>query len=93
MEHVLASLEQEFSEAGKVDHFASLKLFLTGQNAETTYADVAAQLSMSEQAARAAVSRLRRRFRLLLKKEIAQTVSSPQDVEDEVRWLFRALQY
>jgi len=45
-------------------------------------------LGMTESAARMATSRLRRRYRQLLREEIAQTVSSPEDIDDEINSLF-----
>ena len=38
-----------------------------------------------------AVSRLRQRYRALVQEEIAHTVASPEEVEEERRWLFKVL--
>jgi hypothetical protein len=38
-----------------------------------------------------AVHRLRRRFGELLRDEIADTVAEPDDIEDEIRYLFKVL--
>jgi RNA polymerase sigma-70 factor (ECF subfamily) len=54
-------------------------------------ADAAADLGLSEGAVKTAAHRLRRRYRELLREEIAQTVASPEEVDDEIRSLFAAL--
>ena len=61
---------------------------LMGDPAAPRYADLGAELGMSENAVKTAVSRLRRRYRELLREEIAHTVSSPAEVEEEIRHLF-----
>ena len=57
-----------------------------------TYAKAAAELGTSEAAARKAASRMRRRYRELLREEIGQTVASPGDVDEEIGNLFAVLQ-
>jgi RNA polymerase sigma-70 factor (ECF subfamily) len=54
------------------------------------YAQAAAALDLAEGAVRVAVHRLRRRYRELLREEIAQTLSDPAQVEEEMRALFSA---
>ena len=71
--------------------FDQLKVYLAGGKAEVGYAEVGEQLEMSEGAVKVAVHRLRRRFRKLLREEIAQTVSSSDEVEDEIRHLWTAV--
>lgn len=89
---VMESLEAEFVAKGKADHFVELKGFILGDHAGTTYAQVASLLNMTEAAAKKAGSRLRRRYRERLREEICQTVSGPEEVEDEMRNLFSALE-
>jgi RNA polymerase sigma-70 factor (ECF subfamily) len=55
------------------------------------YAAIAARLETSEGAVKTAVHRLRRSFQTALRKDIAETVSDPDDVDDEIRYLVRAL--
>jgi DNA-binding transcriptional regulator PaaX len=55
------------------------------------YAELAARLGMNEPAVRVAVHRLRARYRQLLRDEIARTVPAPEDIDDELRHLRRAL--
>lgn len=92
LETIVERLQSEFHEAGRAALFAQLKQFLIGREATQRYAEVAAELQMSEGAIRMAVTRMRRRYRELLRDEIAQTVDSPEAIEDEIRNLFAALQ-
>ncbi|MBM3841142.1 MAG: hypothetical protein FJ398_24945 [Verrucomicrobia bacterium] len=55
------------------------------------YAEVAAELGMSEGALKVAVHRLRRRYGELMRMEIANTVSSPDEIEAEIRHLFTVI--
>lgn len=88
---ILVRLEQEFARDGKGAQFEALKGFIIGENSDTTYRDVSARLKITETAARMAAHRMRRRYRELLREEIAQTVASADDVEDEIRKLFVTL--
>ena len=69
-----------------------LKGFIIGDHAGTTYADVAERLNMTEAAAKMSGSRMRRRYRELLREEIAQTVAGPDEIDDEIRNLFAILE-
>jgi RNA polymerase sigma-70 factor (ECF subfamily) len=90
LEQVIARLRDECAAEGKGQVFQQLKPFLTmGKNA-IPYAQAAASLGLNEGAARVAVHRLRKRYRELLRQEIAQTLSEPADLEEELRALFRA---
>lgn len=91
LRQVLAQLEQECVQAGKGELFAALKPFLLGEHGGATYATAAEHLAMTVAAVKMSASRLRRRYRELLREAIAQTVSSPEDVDDEIRRLFAAL--
>jgi len=90
LDQVLARLRMEFAAAGKETLFEALKPFLTGDGKADTQAQVGEQCGMSEGAVKVSVHRLRRRYRELLREEIAQTVTSPQEVEEEIRHLFAA---
>lgn len=87
----MARLEAEQVASNKKSLFDALKSYLTGSERTDRYAEASRMLEMSESAARMAVSRLRRRYRELLREEIHRTVASSQDVEDEIRHLFRAV--
>jgi RNA polymerase sigma factor (sigma-70 family) len=88
---VLGQLEREYIQEGKRKLFATLKPFLLGEHAGLTYAAVARPLGMTEAAVKMAASRLRRRYRNLLRSQIAQTVAGPEAVDDELRHLFTSL--
>jgi RNA polymerase sigma factor (sigma-70 family) len=91
LESVMAQLEADYKQENKTDLFNALKQTLTGSRESQPYAELAKQLDMSEAAIKVAVHRLRKRYRELLQSEIANTVSSPQDIKEEMRQLFAAL--
>lgn len=88
---VIGRLQQEFIDDGKSRQFELLKETLTGDRQAIDYPAVAAEWGMSEDAVRQAASRLRKRYRELLREEVAQTVTDPAEIEDELRGLFDAL--
>jgi RNA polymerase sigma factor (sigma-70 family) len=90
LEQTLARLRQELVSAGKERLFECLKGTLTGEDAGP-YARAGEELGLSEQAVKVAVHRLRKRYGELLRAEIAQTVATPEEVEDELRDLFAAV--
>ncbi len=87
LDQVLARLETEFHEAGKADLFERLRLFLIGEQGETTYAQAAVEAGMSGEAFKKVVHRLRQRYYALFRQEIAHTVADPAEVEDEMSHL------
>lgn len=91
LEQVLARLEQEQSAAGNAASFVVLKEFLTAAGRGTSHEAVGGQLNLSAGAVKVAVHRLRKRYRELLEEEIAHTVASPEEVEEERRHLLAAL--
>lgn len=92
LEDVLARLEEEYRRDGKLAWFEAMRPALTMDRGLITYADVAAKLGIAENAARVAVHRLRRRYRQLLRAEVAHTVASPDEVDEEMHHLFQVLQ-
>jgi RNA polymerase sigma-70 factor (ECF subfamily) len=91
LEQAMAVLRAQYAGAGKEDLFDTLKTFLNGREIAVPQSAMAAKLRMSEGAVKVAVHRLRRRFRAAMEQTIADTVSSPQEVEEEIRALFHAL--
>ena len=85
-------LQWDSERAGKAEQFAALKPFLTGEVTRGAGKDAAAQLGLSEGAARVAVHRLRRRLGESLRYEVAQTVARQDQVELELRQLLAVLQ-
>jgi RNA polymerase sigma factor (sigma-70 family) len=88
----LAALRERYAAEGKERVFDGLKDFLTGRSDEAGYAEAGKPLGLNEGAVKTAVHRLRRRFRELLREEVAQTVCAPVDVEDELNLLRAALE-
>jgi RNA polymerase sigma-70 factor (ECF subfamily) len=91
LQRVLARLRDEFALAGRLELFDAFKGFLLGQPDAGGYAAVASSLGMTEGAAKMTVTRLRDRYRRLLRAEVAQTLANPADVEDELRHLLAIL--
>ena len=90
IDSVLAQLRQEFADRGSEEQFEHLKAFLTGADS-SSYAAIAEAIGTTEGATKVAVYRLRTRYREMIRSEIAQTVDSPDDVEDEIRRLFEVM--
>lgn len=88
---VVRRLQDEFVTADRSQQFELLKETLTGGRAAIDYSTVAAELQISEVAARQAAHRLRKRYRELLREEVAATVESENEVEDEIGRLLEAL--
>ena len=89
MENTLKQLEREAGQAGRRRQFECLRPLLTGD--ETPYRKVGEQLAISEAAVKVAVHRLRRRFGNVLREQIADTVESPDAIDDELRYLLRVI--
>lgn len=87
----LSRLREEFQLAGKERLFDGLKMFITSDNPELSYAAAAGSLGLTEAAAKMAVSRMRQRYRTLLRAEIANTVGDPKEVDAEMRELAAVL--
>ena len=92
LEQVLARLGEEYRIAGSAPLFEKLKQTLTDEPGRPSQAQIAQGMSMSENAVKQAFYRLRQRYRLLLREEIAHTVAVPGDVEDELRHFIAVLQ-
>jgi RNA polymerase sigma-70 factor (ECF subfamily) len=91
LDQVLARLQAEHTAEGKQPLFDKLKPFLTGGGELGGYAEAAAELGMTEGAVKTAVHRLRRRYRQLLRDEIAQTVAGPEEIDEEIQYLLSCL--
>jgi len=91
LDQVLKQLRREYARDGKEALFEQLKPTLTEASRTVRYAEIAERIGSSEGAIKVAVHRLRQRYRELLRAEIAETVASASEVEDEIRNLFTAL--
>ncbi len=88
---VLERLRREYQAAGKAAIFSRLEGVLSGASGPPEYDRAARELGISEGAVKVAVHRLRRRYRDALRREIADTVSSHEEVEEELRFLREVL--
>lgn len=88
---VLNRLELEYQLDGKAEIFTALKQTLMGSRESQPYAELAVGLGMNESAVKVAVHRLRKRYRELIREEIAGTLERSQDIDEEMRCLFSAL--
>jgi len=87
---VIERLARECALDGKANQFEQLKPFLTTGKGESSYSEAAGNLHLEETAVRVAVHRLRKRYRQLLRAEIANTLIDPRQADEELRVLFGA---
>jgi RNA polymerase sigma factor (sigma-70 family) len=91
LDQVLAQLAAEYRATDNVALFERLKELLADEPGRPSQADVARDLGMTENAVKQAFHRFRNRYRRLLRDEIAHTVATPGDIEDELRHLIAVL--
>jgi RNA polymerase sigma-70 factor (ECF subfamily) len=91
LEKVLARLREEYVADDKALLFDALKPYVWGETLADGYDEVAMRLTMSTGALRVAMHRLRESYRELLREEVARTVASAADVDEELRQLVAAL--
>lgn len=87
LDNVLAALRADYATAGQERLFDALKPFLAWNSAGNAYREAASALGMKENAVRVAIFRLRRRYGDLLRDQVADTVTSPDDVPAELEHL------
>ena len=92
LERILSRLQDEYVGTGRAKLFELLRSCLAGEESAWPYAELAVRLDLTEAAIKMAVHRLRARYREILLAEIAETVSSSEDVEEEIRHLFSAFE-
>lgn len=90
-EQALRRLSEECEAHGRVHLFDVLSGFLTAERADISYAEIAATLGVEEAVVKRQLHNLRRRYRLLLREEVARTVGNPAEIEDEIRHLCAVL--
>ena len=91
LERVLSRLKDEYVAAGNAALFDALKELLPDEPGSPSQAEIAARLGMTENAVRQAFYRFRQRYQSLLREEIANTVATPGDIEDELHHLIAVL--
>jgi RNA polymerase sigma-70 factor (ECF subfamily) len=87
LENVLLKVRKEFERDEDPNRFAVLRKFLPGALETPTYEQAAAELALSVAAVTSEVHRLRQRFKVLLREEVARTVSSPHELAGEMAHL------
>jgi RNA polymerase sigma-70 factor (ECF subfamily) len=91
LDKVLADLGEECQGIGKGDFFAAARGFLWGDHDPVSGAELAARFGLTESATKSAIHRLRRRYRTLLRSEVGRTVSTPEEIDGELRDLIAVL--
>ena len=91
LDQVLIRLSSDYAQSGKGRLYEAIEPCLAGGAGAIDYGQASRELKMTEGALRVAVHRLRRRYRDLLRAEIAQTVDSPDQIEDEITYLLNCL--
>lgn len=84
-------LKEEYAQAGKVDLYERLRVFEAADPGAPTYAEVAAEFGLTESAVKSAAHRLRERYGELVREEVAHTVDSSAEVDEELRHLIAVL--
>ena len=87
LEQVMARLRDEYRSAGNLRFFDQMKKMLMDELGRPSQAQVASEFDMTENAVKQAFYRFRQRYERLLREEIAHTVATPSDIEDELRYL------
>jgi len=91
LDQAMAQLRDECIANNKGDLLEKVECLLSGEKGEASYAKIAADLKMGEGAFKMAVFRLRRRYGELIRAEIAQTVNTSEEAEEELQFLFSVL--
>lgn len=87
LDRVLLRLREEFEAAGKLEQFSCLSRYLVENSGEASYVQAAKETGQTEEAFKKSVQRLRRRYAELFREEIASTVSTDAEVDQELRYL------
>ena len=95
LQHVMEQLEAEYARQGQSSLYAHLEPFAGGHDGSETgqrrYRECAAAACVSEGYFRVLVFRFRKRYRQLLRQEVAETVQDPSMVDEEIGELFGAV--
>ena len=91
LEQVMTKLRADFAKMGKSEYFERISPLLSGGSGEARYHALAGEMGVSEAALRQAVHRMRRKYRELLRAEVAETVATPEEIEGEIRFLLSAV--
>ncbi len=92
VEQVFTVLRAEYLASERGPLLDELKGFVWGEESSASYGEIGARLNMAEGTVKVSVHRLRQRFRQLLRDEVAQTVSRPEEIDGELRHLISVIQ-
>ena len=87
----LNSLREELHAEGKLKLFEQLKSFLTGGSVIPSYDEASTRTGLPGATVKTHVHRLRQRYREIVRREIARTVSAPHEIDEELRYLYKVL--
>jgi RNA polymerase sigma factor (sigma-70 family) len=91
LEETLTGLRADFVARGKERLFDGLTSFLTMDEPADSYQQAATRLGLPLSAIKTTVHRLRQDYRTKLREEIGRTVSTPDEIEDELSYLRKVL--
>ncbi len=91
LERAVGRLHAEFVAQGKKNQYEILRQFEPGEQKTISYAEAAGRLGVSESAVKSMIHRMRQRHRELLREEVAQTVPTVVEIDDELRHLVSVL--
>jgi RNA polymerase sigma factor (sigma-70 family) len=89
LDQVMSRLTEEYRASGRAALFHSLQPHLWGDSDSVPYDELARRFGATSVQLRVTAHRVRQRYREILREEIAQTVSSPDEVESEIQYLLR----
>lgn len=87
LEQARGKLAEEYAKAGKSDLYAHLKAVESNPQISPSFAKIGVELGMTESAVKSAAFRMRQRYRELVREEVANTVGSPAEIDEELRYL------
>jgi RNA polymerase sigma factor (sigma-70 family) len=88
LDQTMTQLQEEYAASGRAELFDCLRRCLAKDESALPYTEIASRLKMTEASVKMTVHRLRSRYREILQNEIAQTVSTPGEIQEEIRHLF-----
>jgi RNA polymerase sigma-70 factor (ECF subfamily) len=91
LERAAVRLREEYEAAGKSAVYSALKPFVSTEGTALSYEEAARQLGLSTSAAKSAIHRLRQRYQELIREEIAQTVTTTTEIDEEIRYLLAVI--
>jgi len=91
LENTISTLAGRWEEKGKREEFDVLRPFLTDSGQNDTYAEIGKQFGSSADSVKVKIHRLRASFSSLLRDEVALTIQTDEDVDDELRYLIELI--